>query len=159
MLLNIAQFGHRFDHVHWNANRSSMIGNRASDRLTNPPCRICRKLVATLVLILIHSTHEPCIAFLDNVQEWQSTIAILLCDGNNQSQISARKCSLCQLMFDENLTDSTNAFGKITRRFEHKVLKSCEFFTLHLSVFDVISLWILLRSFDESCQFNALAID
>src|SRR5581483_2683426 len=43
----------RLDHVHGNADRARLIGDRARDRLANPPGGVGRELVAALILELV----------------------------------------------------------------------------------------------------------
>src|SRR5262249_54341369 len=57
------------DHVHRNTDRSSLVSNCARDRLTNPPRRVRRELVAATILELVHRLHQADIAFLNQVEE------------------------------------------------------------------------------------------
>src|SRR5918994_1713294 len=53
---------------------SSPVGDRAGDRLTNPPGRVGRELVAAAIFELIDRLHQADVAFLDEVQELQTAI-------------------------------------------------------------------------------------
>ena len=83
-LLDVAQTTEHVDHVHRNANCPGLVGDGPRDRLTNPPGGICRELEATAVLVLVDSSHQPGVAFLDQIQEAQAAIAIFLGDRNHQ---------------------------------------------------------------------------
>src|SRR5699024_1134167 len=76
-----------FYHVNRNADGACLVGNGTRNGLTNPPCRIGRKLVATTVFKLVDCLHEPDIAFLDQIQELQAPVGVLLGDGNDQPQV------------------------------------------------------------------------
>ena len=53
------------DHVHRNTDGAGLIGNRARDRLANPPSRIGREFVAATILELVHRLHQADVAFLN----------------------------------------------------------------------------------------------
>ena len=82
---------HRVDHVHRHANRAALIGNRSRDRLANPPGGVGRELVAASMLELVDRSHQAGVAFLDQVQEAESPIAVLLGDRDDQSQVAGRQ--------------------------------------------------------------------
>ncbi len=75
------------DHVHRNPDGARLIGNRAGDRLTNPPGGVGRELVAAAVLELVHRLHQTDVALLDQVQELQPAVGVLLGDGDHQTQV------------------------------------------------------------------------
>src|SRR5499426_547903 len=56
-------------HVHGEADGARLVGDRARDRLPDPPRGIGRELVATAILELIDRLHQADIAFLDQVEE------------------------------------------------------------------------------------------
>src|SRR5947209_4231161 len=60
-----------FDHMHGNTNGPRLIGNRARDRLPDPPCGIGGKLVAAAILKFIDGLHQADIAFLYEIEELQ----------------------------------------------------------------------------------------
>ena len=45
-----------------------LVGDRAGDRLTDPPCRVGRELVAAAVFELVHGLHQPDVAFLYKIE-------------------------------------------------------------------------------------------
>ena len=77
----------RFDHVHRNANRARLIRDGARDRLSNPPRRVSRKLVAASPFKLVDRLHQTDVAFLNQIQELQTTIRVLLGNRNDQAKI------------------------------------------------------------------------
>ena len=69
LLLRAPQFVHDLDHVHRNADRPGLIGDRACDGLANPPDGISRELIPAAVLEFFDAFHQPDVAFLDQVEE------------------------------------------------------------------------------------------
>ena len=59
----------RLDHVNWNSDGASLIGNRARNGLANPPCGISGELITTAVFKLVHSLHQTDVAFLNQIKE------------------------------------------------------------------------------------------
>src|ERR1700733_4500973 len=82
------------DHVHRNTNRPGLIGNRAGNRLTNPPGRIGGELVTTTVFELIDRLHQTDVAFLDQIQKLQTAVGVLLGNRNHQAQVSLDQLAL-----------------------------------------------------------------
>src|SRR6185503_1276346 len=66
----------RLNHVHRDADRARLVGNRAGDRLADPPRRIGRELVAAPILELVDRLHQPDVAFLDQVEELQAAVGV-----------------------------------------------------------------------------------
>src|SRR5690606_18372508 len=71
------------DHVHRDANRSSLISDCPCNSLPNPPSRVGAELIAAAVLELVHSLHEANVALLDEVQELQPAVGVFLGYGHN----------------------------------------------------------------------------
>ena len=86
-----------FGHVHWQTNSASLVGDRAADRLPNPPRRISRKLIAAAVFKLVYRFHEADIAFLDQVQEVQPAVRIFFCNRDHEPKISLDHLVLCRI--------------------------------------------------------------
>ena len=70
-----------------NADRARLIGDRARDRLPDPPRRVGRELVAAAVFELVDRLHQADVAFLDQVQELQAAVGVFLGDGNDEAQV------------------------------------------------------------------------
>ena len=77
----------RLDHMHWDADGPRLVGDRARDRLPDPPGGVGGELVAAAVFELIDRLHQADIAFLDQVQELQAAIGVFLGDGDHEAEI------------------------------------------------------------------------
>src|SRR6185503_9291385 len=55
------------DHVHRDADGARLVGNRARDRLPDPPRGVGRELVAAAVLELVYGLHQADVPLLDQV--------------------------------------------------------------------------------------------
>src|SRR6266540_1253628 len=77
----------RLDHVDGDADRPRLVGDRARDRLADPPRCIGRELVAALVLELVDRLHEADVPLLDEVEELQAAVRVLLRDRHDEPQI------------------------------------------------------------------------
>src|SRR6516162_411039 len=75
------------DHVHGDADGARLVGDRAADRLPDPPGGIGRELVAAAILELVDRLHQANIAFLDQVEELQAAVGIFLGDGDDEAQV------------------------------------------------------------------------
>src|SRR3990167_9208884 len=84
---NTVELVDRLDHVHRNTDGACLVGDRASDRLTDPPGCIGRELVTATVFELVHRFHQADVAFLNQVEELQATVGVLLGDRDNQAQV------------------------------------------------------------------------
>ena len=86
-LLDTHELVNGLDHVHGDADRARLVGDRTRRRLTNPPRGIGRKLVAPLVLELLNRLHEAGVALLDEVEEREPAIHVLLDDRNDETEV------------------------------------------------------------------------
>src|SRR5438552_3143268 len=77
----------RLDHVHRDADRPRLVGDGAGDGLANPPGGVGRELVAAAVLELVDRLHQSDVAFLDQVQELESTVGVLLRDRDDEAEV------------------------------------------------------------------------
>ncbi len=75
------------DHVHRDADGARLVGDRARDRLPDPPGGVGRELVAAAVFELVHRLHQADVAFLDQVEELQAAVGVLLRDRDHQAQV------------------------------------------------------------------------
>ena len=73
--------------MHGDADGARLVGDRAGDRLPNPPGGIGRELVAAAVLELVDRLHQADIAFLDQVEELQAAVGVFLGDGDDEAQV------------------------------------------------------------------------
>src|SRR6516225_5197074 len=67
--------------MHGNADGARLVGDRARDRLPDPPRGIGRELVDRL--------HQADIAFLDQVEELQAAVGVFLGDGRTTTPQAA----------------------------------------------------------------------
>ena len=84
-----AELRQHVDHVHRNANRAGLVGNRTGDRLANPPRGIRAELVAAAVFVLVNRAHQAGVPFLNQVEERQAAVAIFFGDADHQPQVAA----------------------------------------------------------------------
>jgi hypothetical protein len=77
----------RLDHVHRDPDRPRLIGDRAGDRLPDPPGRVRRELVAAGVVELLDRPDQPQVPLLDQVEEDQAAPDVALRDRHHQPQI------------------------------------------------------------------------
>src|SRR5215469_7369174 len=57
------------NHVNGHTNGARLIRERATNRLSNPPSGVGRKLEATSIFELVDGLHQADVAFLDEVEE------------------------------------------------------------------------------------------
>src|SRR5208283_4468484 len=72
-------------HVHGHTDGARLIGERATDRLSDPPGGVGRKLVSAPILELVDCLHQADVAFLDQVEELQAAVGVFLGDGNDET--------------------------------------------------------------------------
>src|SRR5690606_26550205 len=76
LALGTADLVQILDYVHRDADRTGLVGERTSDRLTDPPGRISRKPKALAVVELLGSTDQPERALLNQIEEGKALVAI-----------------------------------------------------------------------------------
>ena len=81
----------RFDHVHGNTDRASLVGNRAGDGLTYPPGGVSGKFEALLIIELFHGLHQAEIALLDKVEKEHAAPHVPFGDGDDQAEVGFGK--------------------------------------------------------------------
>jgi hypothetical protein len=85
----------RFDHMNRNANRSGLVGDGARDRLTNPPRRVSRKLVAAPPFEFIDGFHQTDVAFLNQIEKLQTAIRVFFRNRNDETQVGFDQFAFC----------------------------------------------------------------
>ena len=130
-----ADAAHRLDHVDRDANRPCMVGDRSRDGLANPPGGVRAELVAPAVLVLVHGAHQTRVALLDQVQEAQPAVAVLLGDGDDQTQVGAGERPLGLLVLGEHPLHRPQFFLQLVGPFEDQLLQAGQFLA---GGFDVI---------------------
>ncbi len=87
LALGAADLVELLDDVDRDADRARLVGERAGDRLADPPGRVGRELEALAVVELLRRAHEPERALLDQVQERQALVAVVLRDRDDEPQV------------------------------------------------------------------------
>ena len=87
LALGAADLVELLDDVDRDADRARLVGERAGDRLADPPGRVGRELEALAVVELLGRAHEAQRALLDQVQERQALVAVVLGDRDDQAQV------------------------------------------------------------------------
>src|SRR5205823_2071493 len=75
------------DHVYGYADRTSLVGERARDRLADPPRRIGGELVAAAIVELLDRADQAERALLDQVEQRQATPDVALGDRHDEAQV------------------------------------------------------------------------
>src|SRR5438067_1305007 len=75
LALGAADLVELLDDVHGDADRAGLVGERASDRLADPPGRVRRELEALAVVELLRRADQAERSLLDEVQERQPLVA------------------------------------------------------------------------------------
>ncbi len=69
------------------SNGARLIGNRARDRLPDPPRRVGRKLIPAPVLELVDRLHQADVAFLNEIEELQTAVGILFRNRDDEAEV------------------------------------------------------------------------
>ena len=77
--------------------RAALIGDRAGDRLANPPGRVGGEFEAALVVELVGRLHQADVAFLDEIEEGKTAADVLLGNRDDESEIGADQMSAGEL--------------------------------------------------------------
>ena len=88
---------HALDHVHRDADGAGLVGDRAGDRLANPPRRVGRELEALGVVELVDRPHQAEVALLDEVEEQHAATAVALGDADDEAQVGLDQFALGSL--------------------------------------------------------------
>ena len=75
------------DHVHRDADRARLVGDRARHGLPDPPGRVGGELVALAVVELLDCADEAERAFLDEVEEREAAAEVALGDRDDEAQV------------------------------------------------------------------------
>src|SRR4051812_5890204 len=87
LALGAADLVELLDDVDRDADRARLVGERARDRLADPPGRVGRELEALAVVELLGRADEAERALLDEVEEGQALVAVILGDRDDQAEI------------------------------------------------------------------------
>ena len=87
LALGAADLVELLDHVHRDADRARLVGERAGDRLADPPGGVGRELEALAVVELLGRADQAERALLDQVEEGKALVAVVLRDRDDQAQV------------------------------------------------------------------------
>src|SRR5215217_1967849 len=87
LALGAADLVELLDYVDRDADRARLVGERARDRLADPPGRVGRELEALAVVELLRRADQAERALLDQVEERQPLVAVVLRDRDDQAQV------------------------------------------------------------------------
>src|SRR4051794_29294853 len=87
LALGAADLVQLLDDVHRDPDGPRLVGERAGDRLADPPGGVGRELEALAVVELLRRADEPERALLDEVQERQALVAVVLGDRDDQAEV------------------------------------------------------------------------
>src|SRR5205085_10950040 len=94
---NANQLVDRLDHVHGDADGSSLVRDRPCYRLADPPRRVRRELVALRIVELLHRADQTEVALLDQVQEQHPATHVTLGYRDDQAQVRLDQLALGEL--------------------------------------------------------------
>src|SRR4029079_5064509 len=87
LALGTADLVELLDDVDRDADRSRLVGERAGDRLADPPGRVGRELEALAVVELLRGADEAERALLNQVEEGQALVSVVLRDRDDQAEV------------------------------------------------------------------------
>ena len=70
------------------SDRSCLIRDRSGDSLPDPPCSVCRKLIAFRIIKFLYCFNKSQITFLNEVKERKSSVQISSCNTDYESEIA-----------------------------------------------------------------------
>src|SRR5262245_11050997 len=91
---------HRLDHVHRDPDRARLVGDRASDRLPDPPRRVGRELEALRVVELLDGADQAEVALLDEVEQGHAATDVPLGDRDDEPEVGLGELPLGELTVD-----------------------------------------------------------
>ena len=89
---------HLLGDVHRQADRAALVGERAGDRLADPPGRVRRKLVAHPVVELLDRADQAEVALLDQVEERHARLRVVARDRHHEPQVALDQPALRRLV-------------------------------------------------------------
>ena len=75
--------------MHGQADRLALVGQRALDRLLDPPRRVRAQLAALGGIETLDGLHQADVAFGDQVEQRQPEVGIIVRDLDDQAQVGA----------------------------------------------------------------------
>src|SRR5215213_8309481 len=87
LALGAADLVELLDDVDGDADRARLVGQRAGDRLADPPRGVGRELEALAVVELLRRAYEADRALLDEIEERQSLVPVALRDRDDEPEV------------------------------------------------------------------------
>src|SRR5689334_603252 len=87
LALRAADLVELLDDVDRDADRARLVGERAGDRLADPPGRVGRELEALAVVELLRGADQAERPLLDQVEERQALVAVVLRDRDDEAEV------------------------------------------------------------------------
>src|SRR5581483_1833089 len=84
--------------VHREADQPSLVGERARDRLPDPPGRVGGELVPHAVVQLLHRPDQPQVAFLDEVEQGDAGPRVVPRDRHDETEVALDQPPLRRLV-------------------------------------------------------------
>ena len=78
--------------------RAALVGERAGDRLADPPRRVRRKLEAELVVELLDRADQAHVPLLDQIQERHAGLRVVAGDRHHEAQVALDQAALGALV-------------------------------------------------------------
>ena len=78
--------------------RAALVGNRAGDRLANPPGGVGAEAEPLAPVVLLDGAHEADVALLDQIEQGETAIDVALGDRNDQAEVGANEELRCVLV-------------------------------------------------------------
>ena len=123
---NPGEFVDGLHHMHGDTDGTRLIGDRAGDRLTDPPGRIRRELESFLIIEFFHRLHQSQIAFLNEIEKEHAPADIALCNRHHQPEVGFGK------PFFRGLVPVLHVLGQLDLLVRGKQRHFADIFEIHL---------------------------
>src|SRR5262245_2934086 len=87
LALDVDDLVQLLDHVDRDPDRPRLVGDRAGDRLADPPRRVRRELEPASIVELLDGAYQPQRPLLDEIQEGEAASEVALRDGDDQPKV------------------------------------------------------------------------
>ena len=104
------------NHMDGDTNSPGLIGNGTRDRLANPPCGVSGKLIAPLILKLVHRLHKTDVSLLDQIQKLEPAVGIFFRNADDQAKIGFNQLFLSAGRTDFSFDNGGNPPFDLFRR-------------------------------------------